>query len=297
MPRFATISPTHLDGAKPAAWKRFLEGGYIALGWNHTDYSDFTLDEIVKDIRRSEYQNEKDAIASHINFNKLEVGDIVAVNNVRYGLFGIGVILSDYQFEQYKHATGHENIDQYYSHFRKVQWIDDTYRSSAEIVAEGETSWKPRGTLGLVEYLPDYVSRLLETFDHHVTQTSMDSSNDQELIGYEGRMWEELRLHKWVERDKRFIIALRKKLAHIKCCMACGLDSAKEFDIARDRFLEAHHIVPLYQRRSDVITITRECDIALLCPNCHTLMHRYMSDQGGRALSVAELKAKLPTKQ
>jgi len=293
MPRFATISPTHKPGAKPAAWERFRNGGYIALGWNHRDYSTLTLSEIINVLKTGKYPNEKDAILAHTYFKALEIGDIVAVNNSRYDLFGLGVITSDYKFQEYKHPTGHTDVNEYYSHYREVHWIDVTKRSVKELVVKHETQWKPRGTMGMLDHVPSYITRLLDSLNYQTEPTSIDGSIDQELIGYEGLMREEMRLHKWVERDKRFIASLRRKLAHVTCCMACDLDPMKSFHLERDRFLEAHHIVPLYQRRSDVITITRECDIALLCPNCHTLMHRYMADDGGRALSVAELKAKL----
>jgi len=299
MPRFATISPTHKPGAKPAAWKRFRDGGYIALGWHHVDYSAYPLAEIKADLKKRKYDNEKDAILAHTFFRALEIGDIVAVNNSGHDLFGVGVITSDYQFKERKHPTGHTADNEHYSHYREVRWIDVTKRSVKDLVLKHETQWKPRGTMSMLDHVPPYITRLLDSLDYNFGSTSIDGSIDQELIGYEGLQREEMRLHKWVERDKRFIAALRKKLAHIKRCMACELDPEKNHNMERDRFLEAHHIVPLYQRRSDVISITKECDIALLCPNCHTLMHRYMSDQGGEALSVAELKTKLdnPRKQ
>ena len=263
------------------------------MGWNHRDYSTLTLSEIINVLKTGKYPNEKDAILAHTYFKALEIGDIVAVNNSRYDLFGLGVITSDYKFQEYKHPTGHTDVNEYYSHYREVHWIDVTKRSVKELVVKHETQWKPRGTMGMLDHVPSYITRLLDSLNYQTEPTSIDGSIDQELIGYEGLMREEMRLHKWVERDKRFIASLRRKLAHVTCCMACDLDPMKSFHLERDRFLEAHHIVPLYQRRSDVITITRECDIALLCPNCHTLMHRYMADDGGRALSVAELKAKL----
>ena len=293
MPRFATISPTHKSGAKPIAWERFRDGGYIALGWHHVDYTDFTLKAIVADLKKRKYVNERDAILAHDYFKALEIGDIVAVNNSGHDLFGVGVITSDYKFKQGKHATGHAEENEHYSHYREVRWLDVTKRSVKDLVLKHETQWKPRGTMSMLDHLPPYITRLLDSLDYRFESTSIDGSLDQELIGYEGLIREEMCLHKWVERDKRFIAALRKKLSHIKHCMACELDPVKAHNIACDRFLEAHHIVPLYQRRSDVITITKECDIALLCPNCHTLIHRYMADADGKALTVNDLKARL----
>ncbi len=33
MPKFTTISPTHIPGKKEYAWERFREGHYVAIGW------------------------------------------------------------------------------------------------------------------------------------------------------------------------------------------------------------------------------------------------------------------------
>lgn len=48
MPKFTTISPTHIEGKKRYAWERCQEGGYVAIGWlQRTDLSGKTVDQII----------------------------------------------------------------------------------------------------------------------------------------------------------------------------------------------------------------------------------------------------------
>ena len=95
MPKFTTISPTHIEGKKRYAWERFQEGGYVAIGWlQHTDLSGKTIDEIVDLIRADEPDNESTPIEAFKRFLSLDRGDYVAVNNTNHGLFGVGIIES-----------------------------------------------------------------------------------------------------------------------------------------------------------------------------------------------------------
>ena len=55
MPKFTTITPTGEKGQKPAAWERFRDGHYVAIGWlNETDLTGKSLKEITKLIHENE---------------------------------------------------------------------------------------------------------------------------------------------------------------------------------------------------------------------------------------------------
>jgi len=163
MPRFMTISPTHTPGKKEYAWNKFRLGRYIAIGWlQDVDLTGKSLDEVTSIIRSKEYESETSAIDSFTKFLSLEIGDYVAVNNVNHGLFGIGVISSGYQFQKYKHDTGDEDKEHFYSHFKEVEWKYTTYVKQKDILSPGEMSWQPYGTLGkLLDEVPPYIRRLL----------------------------------------------------------------------------------------------------------------------------------------
>lgn len=165
MARFTTISPSHVAGKKPYAWQQFLKGGYVAIGWLQAEnLKGRPIEEIEELIQKWDCDNEANAIRSLERFLSLEMGDYVAVNNVNFGLFGVGVITSGYKFQQQKHDTGAENKDQFYSHYREVKWLATSYVDRKSLLGEDETGWQPYGAIGkLYDEVPPYVLHLLGT--------------------------------------------------------------------------------------------------------------------------------------
>jgi Holliday junction resolvase-like predicted endonuclease len=163
MPKFMTVSPTHVPGKKEYAWNKFRDGNYVAIGWLHDyDLTGKSLDEVIALIREQNYDNEASGIDAFTKFLALEIGDYVAVNNTNDGLFGIGVISSGYKYERYKHDTGSDDREDFYPHFRDVQWKYTSYVRRKDIISTGEVGWKPFGTVGNLEKeVPPYIQRLL----------------------------------------------------------------------------------------------------------------------------------------
>lgn len=95
---------------------------------------------------------------------------------------------------------------------------------------------------------------------------------DEDAEASEGRLL--IRRHVAYERDR----ALRqRKLEQAKisgqpiACEVCGFDFTETYGDRGNGYIECHHIVPLYltgpgKRRID--------DLALLCANCHRMVHR-----------------------
>ena len=76
MPKFTTISPTHIPGMKEYAWERFRDGKYVAIGWlEENDLTGKSIEEIVALIREQQYTNEASAISSFERFLSLDDGD------------------------------------------------------------------------------------------------------------------------------------------------------------------------------------------------------------------------------
>jgi len=163
MPRFMTISPTHIPGKKEYAWNQFRLGKYISIGGlGEYDLSGKSVDEVISLIRKQRYENEASAIDTFTKFLTLETGDHVAVNNTNDGLFGIGAISSGYHYRKHGHDIGTDDREDFYSHFREVDWKYTNYVKRRDIISQGETGWKPFGTVGrLEENLPPYIQRLL----------------------------------------------------------------------------------------------------------------------------------------
>lgn len=87
------------------------------------------------------------------------------------------------------------------------------------------------------------------------------------------------------ERDRALVEA--KKAATLKtkgslCCEACGFDFSVAYGTLGDGFCEIHHLVPL-SASAESVTTTLD-DLAVLCSNCHRIIHRSVP-----MLSVAEL--------
>ncbi len=162
MPRFMTICPTHIQGKKEDAWNNFLSGGYIAIGWMDEDLTGKSIDEAILIIRSKKYESEASVIDVFTKFLSLNVGDYVGVNNVNHGLFGVGVVTSEYRYQEFKHNTGVDDKEEFYSHFREVDWKYTNYVRAKDILSPGERAWEPYGTVGsLLDEVPPYIRRLL----------------------------------------------------------------------------------------------------------------------------------------
>jgi 5-methylcytosine-specific restriction protein A len=94
------------------------------------------------------------------------------------------------------------------------------------------------------------------------------------------------KLHKVRERDGKIIDAKKKKTLKEKGkleCEACGFDFEAKYGKLGLGFIECHHIVPLHRFESS--KETRLEDLALVCSNCHRMLHRNIS-----VLDITEFK-------
>lgn len=67
-------------------------------------------------------------------------------------------------------------------------------------------------------------------------------------------------------------------------CEACDFDFTEVYGDHGRGFIECHHIVPLSELKSG--SITRLADLALVCSNCHRMIHHRSP-----WLSIAQLRA------
>jgi 5-methylcytosine-specific restriction protein A len=82
-------------------------------------------------------------------------------------------------------------------------------------------------------------------------------------------------LHKYYERNTK--INNQKKALHLKKygqldCEACDFNFHKTYGDLGKGYIECHHIIPLYQIVGE--SITKLDDLALVCSNCHRMIHR-----------------------
>nr|WP_227672732.1 HNH endonuclease [Komagataeibacter sp. FXV3] len=75
------------------------------------------------------------------------------------------------------------------------------------------------------------------------------------------------RSRKIVQAKKKDVLAKTGRLA----CEACGFDFVERYGDRGQGFIECHHIKPLSDLPNE--TKTRLDDLALVCANCHRMIH------------------------
>ncbi len=116
---------------------------------------------------------------------------------------------------------------------------------------------------------------------HKQSSLALDTDLDWYLEGNRKK-----RAHLALERN-RAVIRKAKDAAFKRepflRCQICGFSFKEIYGDRGDRFIEAHHKQPLGQLGAK--TRTRIEDIALVCSNCHRMLHR-----GERTLTIEELR-------
>jgi hypothetical protein len=116
------------------------------------------------------------------------------------------------------------------------------------------------------------------TFPDLVGGRSSASSGGEDSAGAEDEEEEGrtlLRLHRLKERNPRLV--RRKKQAVLAAtgrliCEVCAFDFAAVYGFLGDGFAECHHRTPLAELPG--VVRTRLTDLAIVCANCHRMLHR-----------------------
>ena len=124
---------------------------------------------------------------------------------------------------------------------------------------------------------PDKLSRLAQSIKDgkgELTSEEVEAATtDWDEVFEEGRVI--TALHKRRERDQRAV--RRKKEKVIKetgalKCEVCDFDFFERYGALGKGFAECHHIEPLHEmQRSRHVRLT---DLAIVCANCHRMLHR-----------------------
>jgi 5-methylcytosine-specific restriction protein A len=123
-------------------------------------------------------------------------------------------------------------------------------------------------------------------FSHNLKENQKDYQsffNDELSKDFESAEGKELfRQHRVRERDSS--LTCEKKLTAIKKgnlkCEVCSFSFQDTFD---QDYIECHHKIPIYKGER----ITRLEDLALVCSNCHRMLHRRIN---GNFLSIEQLR-------
>lgn len=110
---------------------------------------------------------------------------------------------------------------------------------------------------------------LLATKD--LAAASVSSEEDDE-VGLNNEDLINLREHKRIERNRK--LAARAKKIHGYTCQACGFNFEMKYGEIGLAFIEAHHLTPLHTLKGQKITLDPKHDFAVLCANCHRMIHK-----------------------
>lgn len=102
-----------------------------------------------------------------------------------------------------------------------------------------------------------------------------DFENNEDLTDEfpEGKIVE--RTHKARERNSQVISLAKEKFKKLKgrlYCQVCGFDFEKTYGQIGKDFIEGHHTIAVSEMSSDHKTKVE--DIAMLCANCHRMVHK-----------------------
>lgn len=82
------------------------------------------------------------------------------------------------------------------------------------------------------------------------------------------------RIHRLRERNRKLVEQRKAQALRLNGnlrCEVCGFDFSAQYGTHGDGFIEAHHIKPLHLIEPG--TKTKLSDLALLCANCHRMIH------------------------
>lgn len=125
------------------------------------------------------------------------------------------------------------------------------------------------------------------------TPLALASDATEDIVGLEGSISQVLTLHR--RREQRLREAkLAEVLARpgrLACeVRGCGFDFEHAYGPLGQRYAHVHHLSALGER--DDATATRLSDLAVLCANCHAMIHR-----GGGTRPLDEIAAALATQE
>jgi len=79
--------------------------------------------------------------------------------------------------------------------------------------------------------------------------------------------------HSRIERRRKWSEAAKK--IHGYTCQACGFNFVRVYGQLGEKFIEAHHLIPISQLKGKVVKRDPRHDFAVLCSNCHSMIHKF----------------------
>jgi hypothetical protein len=278
MPKVWKIAP----GSKAHAWQACQDGHCILIGWpelgDHSRFQDQTEvhKAMKKAYRRGEPGTGPRAATSVWRFAKaVQPNDIVVANAGRGSVIGIGVVEGPYLAPG---APDNPSKHEWLHSARLVDWRITKRAELPKLFFVQDTVWplEPaqcdtirRAYLNVDRGLRSELDTLFANVEPHVDLgepgTERDFAGESDIEG--------LRSEYRVTRAKRSRRLRNKAFRLAKgVCAVCHRDFSAVLGGLGQRVLQVHHREQLAARDSPAVTCLT--DLAVVCANCHLLLHR-----------------------
>jgi len=119
---------------------------------------------------------------------------------------------------------------------------------------------------------------MLSLYERLVEQKNREEASIQ--LGQEGlpqnKLIEDLtnmKMHERIDRNPRLSYKVKKILGYT--CQVCGFNFQNFYGPLGIGYIESHHLIPISQLKGQVISLDPSKDFAVLCSNCHRMIHKF----------------------
>lgn len=179
--------------------------------------------------------------------------------------------------ELHNQRDGHESVDLIWTYRPRKRDGRNKERKEAFAQIAGSVDYVV-SLPGALVTLEDFLEDVFQLSTFRITADELSDNTDEATRQSfpEGKRIE--RLHKYRERDSRAVSQAKHKHAQrhdgALPCEICGFDFARNYGPLGESYIEAHHTRPLSELAAEEVRITKVSDFALVCANCHRMLHR-----------------------
>jgi hypothetical protein len=264
MPRYWVVAPylAELPDDWEKVWHFDLQIGVISIGWGILeDASKYDKKRLRTKIGRTLTGESPGNMTRILNmvwnfYHEIKPGDIVISRRGRKIIAAVGTVTKTAYYDPKKSTRVQAQYQ--FPNFIGVRWHDTPRDKEFDHLVFGMQT--------LYEISKAKYTELVEP------DSTLLPEEDEEGFP-EGK--EVYRLHRSRERNPKVTEAAKRKRIEqdpLLRCEICGFSFVEAYGQLGQGFAEAHHAVPISQQLGEIET--RVEDIALVCSNCHRMLHR-----------------------
>lgn len=155
--------------------------------------------------------------------------------------------------------------------FRRHVQFSPNYRPPGVFLRVVDAERKLRGFDGLEAYLQFLRDGREFTYGGGTASGSAVAEASPEVEYLEGQRL--VRERSFFKRNPELVREAKDHYGYK--CQVCGFDFAECYGPIGERYIECHHLNPLSERdEAETVLVTTIADLAVLCSNCHRMIHR-----------------------